>query len=340
MIGARAVTLAPLTTFGIGGSAEYFFETRTDEDLISACAYIRREGVLFRVLGGGSNVLIPDEGVKGLVLHLRTRGIREHRFADEAVELLIEAGEPWDAVVSYVAERGLWGIENLAGIPGTVGGAAFQNIGAYGIELADVVVSAETMHVPSGKWRTLSRAEIEYGYRTSIFRRKRDEIIARITLRLSRAGEPKLAYPDLEAAAARGERLATPEEIGSCVRAIRAKKFPDPNVLGTAGSFFKNPIVSAADADALKAQFPGLRMFPQKEGTVKVALAGILDQLGLKGYAHGGARLFERQPLVIVTKRGACSRDVEALAKEVISRVEDATHMRIEREVETFFAQK
>ncbi len=326
------VALAPFTTFHIGGPARYFIEAKSDDDIREALEFAREKKLPLFVLGAGSNVLVPDEGVQAVVLKIAITNLDIR-----CPRLIVGASARWDDVVDTAVARGLFGIENLAGIPGFVGGAIVQNIGAYGAELAPVVEYVDAINRVTGASVRLSREQAEFGYRTSLFKEKKDFIIMRVALALTAQGELNISYPDLIRAREAGVALATPGDVAQAVRAIRANKFPSDGETGTAGSFFKNPIVSKTKADELASRFPELPMFPQGDGTTKISLAWILDHaLSLKGLTKGGARLYEKQPLVIVTQEGAMASDVDALARNVAQRVYDATGISIEREVETF----
>lgn len=335
------VPLAPLTTFGIGGRAERYLEIES-EAALQAVAHEMRNG--FAVLGGGSNVLVPDYGVAGIVSRVQLAGIDCTEDSTGTVRVVAGAGVAWDALVGAAAERQLWGIENLAGVPGTVGGATVQNIGAYGAELAQTFAYADVFDIATRSAARITRAEVAYAYRDSMFKHNRTLVVLRTAFTLRSAlGEwqPNLSYKDIQAAAERGEPLTTPGEIGDAVRRIRGNKFPDLAKEGTAGSFFKNPVVARNLADSLAHIYPGLPQFAQPDGRVKLPLAWLLDHaLALKGFAFGRARLFERQPLVIVVERGASADDVESLARMVEKKILDTTHIHLEREVETFTAQK
>lgn len=328
--------LAPFTTLGVGGNARFFIEARTEKDIDDAILLARHYTLPLFALGGGSNVLVPDKGVEGVVLRMAMRDIAFKNNTD-ATRLIADAGASWEEVVDAVGTRGLFGIENLAGIPGTVGGAAVQNIGAYGAELADTFAYADIIDSATGARRRIARAEAAFAYRTSFFKEHREIIITRVALRLLKRAAPNLAYADLLRAREEGVPCATPAEIARAVRAIRSRKFPCATGEGTAGSFFKNPVISRSLADSLATRFPGLPTFPQENGSVKVSLAWILDHaLSLKGYARGHVRLYEEHPLVIVARAGALAAEVDALAREVEERVHEATGITIEREVETF----
>ncbi len=328
--------LGPYTTFHIGGPARFLIEAHTEKDIEDAVAFSREHRLPLYPLGGGSNVLVPDSGVDGVVLRVAFGGVVFEN--DDVGPLLIGgAGTPWEAVVDAAGERGIFGIENLAGIPGTLGGAAVQNIGAYGAELANVFSYADTIHRETGEHRRITQAEAALAYRTSFFKKHRAYIITRVALRFAQGATKNISYPDLMQKQAAGEPLATPTDIARAVRAIRAGKFPRSAEEGTAGSFFKNPIVTREQADSLTKRFPGLPTFPQENGGVKISLAWILDHaLSLKGYEVRNVLLYEKQPLVIVARVGATAADIDALARDVTERVFEMTGIALEREVETF----
>ena len=342
------VPLAPLTTLGVGGTARFFIEAHTEKDIEDAIAFARQHTLPLFTFGGGSNILVPDAGIEGVVLKMTLRDIK---MEEEGESILLDAGAgaPWEEVVDKAGTHGIFGIENLAGIPGFVGGAAVQNIGAYGAELSDVFEYADSIDSTTGVKRRMTRIDAAFAYRTSMFKKQRELVITRVALRLAKRAVPNIAYADLDRASAEGTPLSTPVEIARAVRSIRASKFPRSVLEGTAGSFFKNPVVSNEKAAELARAFPGIPIFPVVNGSVsagggsasgrKLSLAWLLDHaLSLKGFSRGQVRLYEKQPLVIVTRAGARATDVDALAREVVERVFTATGIRIEREVETFGA--
>lgn len=330
------VPLAPLTTLHIGGSARYFAETETTEEVKEALAFARANSLPVFALGGGSNILVPDGGVYGMVLKMSMRGINLESDAGDTL-LIADAGVRWDDAVDFACANEIFGIENLAGIPGTVGGSVVQNIGAYGAELANVFEYADVIDAATGESARISKNVAAFSYRSSFFKERREYIVMRAALRLARGAIPNIAYTDLARSHASGVPLATPIDIALAIRAIRAKKFPQNADEGTAGSFFKNPIVSRELADSLAKRFDGLPTFPNKDGTAKISLAWILDKvLRLNGFSVGRARLYEKQPLVIVAGFGATAEDVNALAFEVTEKVFKKIGIKIEREVETF----
>lgn len=331
------IPLAPFTTLGVGGIARFFIEAKSEEDIRGAVAFARDNAWPLFVLGAGSNVLVPDDGVAGVVLKLAIGDISVAE-GETAVEIIAGAAARWDDVVDAAGTCRVFGVENLAGIPGSVAGAVVQNIGAYGAELSTVFSYADCIDAKDGSSHRITLPEAEFAYRTSIFKNRREFIIVRVALTLSKSATANLSYGDVAQAHADGVPLRTPQEIARAIRAIRAKKFPSgEGGEGTAGSFFKNPVISAEEARVLTERFPGLPAYTQSNGAVKVSLAWLLDHaLALKGYAVGPVRLYEKQPLVIVAKSGATAADVESLAREVVESVLSATGVHVEREVETF----
>ena len=325
--------LAPFTTLGVGGPARFFIEAHSEEDIAEAAALALERSLPLFILGKGSNLLVPDEGVDGVVMKLSLDDVRVDEDGAR-IRITAGAGTSWDRIVDEAAARGAFGIENLAGIPGSVGGAAVQNIGAYGGEFSRSFVRASCIDARTGEPADIDAPTARFSYRSSIFKERPELIITKIELELSKDGTPDLSYADLVRAKGAGVPLTTPAEVAAAVRAIRARKFPPS---GTAGSFFKNPTLPMEAAAAIAERFPGLPAFPQEGGGVKVSLAWLLDHaLSLKGHAKGAVRLFENQPLVIVASEGARARDVEALAREIEERVREELGITLEREVETF----
>ena len=331
------VPLAPLTTLRVGGAARFFAEVRSEEDVEAALGEAKRGGLRVAVLGNGSNVLVSDEGVDGFVLHNAIPGLEIVKEGDETF-LIAGAGVAWDEAVDFACAAGLWGIENLAGIPSTAGAAAVQNIGAYGADIARTFVWADAMSRTSGDKVRVSAKDAAQSYRDSAFKRSGAFVITRIALRLARAASPLLSYKGLASLRERATAELTPAVVAAAVRKIRIEKFPKINGEGTAGSFFKNPFLSSRDYHALKTRFPELPGVQTNTG-IKIPLAWLLDRaLGLSGFARGGARLYEGHPIILVTSRGARAADVDALARIVVARVKTEFNIHIEREVQLFVA--
>jgi UDP-N-acetylmuramate dehydrogenase len=255
----------------------------------------------------------------------------------DTVRVTVGAGVMWEELVTSVADRGLWGLENLAGIPGTMGAAPVQNIGAYGAEFSTVCTQVSGINMHTGERFTFATDECAFGYRDSIFKHHKELVITEVVIVLHTQSAPKLGYSDLARLSHEGVSLTTPTEINSAVRAVRALKFPDLSLQGTAGSFFKNPIISNERFAELSSKYGAIPSFPAKDG-IKIPLAYILDHiLGLKGTRVGHVSLFGNQPLVLVTDEGATAHDVDEFAQAIEKKVFDATGIKIQREVQKVF---
>lgn len=328
------VPLAPFTTFQIGGAARYFVTAQSIEDIQAGLKFATDSAQRIFILGGGSNLLVDDKGYNGLVIKIELEGvdIEEGEKADSKV-VIAAAGEGWDKLVERTCNEGLWGMENLSGIPGTVGGAVVQNIGAYGAALSETLVWVEVLDTASGETKRFTNQECAFDYRDSIFKHHTNLIVLRAAFALSTAPKPNTSYKDL-AKLFDGVSVDI-QAVRDAVLGIRKGKFPDLSVEGTAGSFFKNPILPRAEAEALKREYPEMPLFAMPEtGGVKVPLAWLLDNvLKLKGASVGGARLYEKQPLVIAAKRNTSSNDVKSLAEKIKKEVQEKLQIEIEPEV-------
>lgn len=335
---AENIPIASLTTFKVGGNARYVATCKNEEDIQNALAFARERGLSWRVIGGGSNILASDEGYEGVLIRPLLEEILWSTDSSDENECIVTAGAgvEWDALVTACCARGLWGLENLAGIPGTVGAAPVQNIGAYGMETADSLIFVESFDAEKGIVSRISKEDCRFGYRESRFKHDPSQIILRVAFSLRRNGTPRTSYADLTARKEAGAVMDTPSSIAATVREIRAQKFPDLSMEGTAGSFFKNPIITAEKYKELKEAFAEMPGFPVLDAPnqIKVPLAWILDHvLNLKGFSQGPVRLFEKQPIVIVASLGATSNEVDTLARDVEQRVLEATGITLEREV-------
>ena len=275
-------------------------------------------------------MLPEDRGYEGLIIRVVLPGMKV-----EDNQLSAAAGVSWDTVVTEAANHNLWGIENLAGIPGSMGAAPIQNIGAYGTEIRDVLKEVRVLNATTLQEERLTNAECEFSYRDSVFKRNPHLIVTNVTLELSKEPSPNITYGDLLKAKEDGKDLSTPEAIGKVVREIRSHKFPDLKEYGTAGSFFKNPILTKEKYEELVRTYGPIPQFPNPNG-IKIPLAFVLDKvLALRGYRSGNAFLFGAQPLVLVLNRNGRAEEVEHLAKEIEEKVFSTTNITIEREVRT-----
>lgn len=315
----RDFSLRQLNTFGIEASAQAYLPVN-DVDILLA---VRHDPQLSRlprlVLGGGSNLLLTQD-FPGLVLHLCSKG-RQIVDEDEAyIYVKAAAGESWHGFVQWTLDLGLGGLENLSLIPGSVGAAPIQNIGAYGVEVKDRFHSLTAFDFIEGQTITLDNAACHFGYRDSIFKQQwRDRmVVLDVTFALPKQWHANMQYADvMQELALRGIATPTSRDIGDVVIAIRTRKLPDPAQIGNAGSFFKNPIVAAAQRDSLLAQHAQLVSYAQADGSYKLAAGWLIDQCGWKGKSLGAAGVYDKQALVLVNRGGASGLEMVALAQAI-----------------------
>lgn len=325
----RDIPLAPFTTLGVGGPAKYFLAARTEADVVEAFEWAAAHSEKVFVLGGGSNILVSDAGFDGLVLKVELRGVE---FADDGdgVHVTAGAGEDWDRLVETSVSRGLAGFECLSGIPGTVGGTPVQNVGAYGQEVAETIVSVKAFDRASGSYVNLSNAECGFEYRKSIFNTsERDRyVVVSVLYRLPKNGQPKITYKDLKENF--GDRSPTLAEVRDAVLRIRRSKsmVVDPNDPDSrsAGSFFKNPIVATPVAAAIGEELGLDRapQFPAGDGFVKIPAAWLIERAGLsKGFVLGNAGISRSHALAIINRGGATASEIVALTELIQKSVRD-----------------
>jgi UDP-N-acetylmuramate dehydrogenase len=332
MIIQENVSLAKYTTFKIGGPAKFFCLVKDEKELVEAADFAKAKQLPVFVIGGGSNLLISDSGFPGLVIKIEIQGIEYNGDFVTAY-----AGENWDNFVADTVSHGYHGLENLSAIPGTVGAAPVQNIGAYGVDVSDTIDSVRVLDIGSGKFVSLKNSECNFEYRDSIFKhRKGKNIVVSVTFKLEKNGKTIISYKDLvDYFADRGIINPSIKEVRDAVVTIRESKLPDWSVWGTAGSFFKNPVVSVQEYVDLKQKFPGIPSFPECGGKIKVSLGWILDKVcHAKGLTVGSVHVYEKQALVLVAKPGASSTEVVELSRKIQNLVKEKTGLIIEAEVE------
>ncbi len=300
-------------TFGIDCRAAEFIEYDSVEDLQRVIPELKGRRVLH--IGGGSNLLFTGD-FPGVVLHSRIKGIDILDETDETVVIRVGAAEVWDDLVAYAVKNGWNGIENLSLIPGETGAAAVQNIGAYGTEVKDVILSVETLSLENGKMRTFSNAECGYAYRQSVFKKslKGQYAVISVTMRLSKQFSPNVGYGNIRQAL-EGREL-TASNVRQAIIDIRNQKLPDPKVTGNAGSFFVNPVVDADKFNDLRQQYPDMPYY-EVEGGFKIPAGWLIEQAGWKGRALGRASVHDRQALVIVNLGGASAAEIVRLSERV-----------------------
>ncbi|RCS59350.1 UDP-N-acetylmuramate dehydrogenase [Parvibium lacunae] len=332
--------LQPYNTLGLPAHAAYFYTLTDEADLPTLCAYAQQQQLPILVLGGGSNVVLTQD-YPGLVIKVATQGKailpssqgQDVSGTTDAPMHLVEvaAGENWHETVSWLIAQGYPGLENLALIPGTVGAAPIQNIGAYGLELADRFHALRYFDLQTHTIHTLSKEDCAFGYRDSIFKHalRGRALILSVTLALPKTWQAQADYKDIR------ENLqgdVTPQAIFKTVVKVRQQKLPDPAVLGNAGSFFKNPILSAAQAQSLLNAYPECPHYPQPDGTTKVAAGWLIEQTGWKGRRVGAIGVHERQALVLVHTGGGTGNALIQLAHQIQSDVYQKFRVQIEPE--------
>ena len=327
--------LSPFTTFGIGGPASYFIRADSETVIEQAIEFAKTRNLPLFVLGGGSNLLVADKGFPGVVLRIELHGVQ---WIDEGseVQLLAGAGEDWDAVVAQAVARRLYGFECLSGIPGSVGGTPVQNVGAYGQEIAETLVRVRAYDRQTDRFVNLDREQCGFSYRSSIFNTTaRDRyIVARVAFKLHKNGSPSIQYPDLKR-----EFEDSPEPalqmVRDAVRRIRARKAmliePGDADCRSAGSFFKNPIVSEDVFAQIEAAAGSTApRYPASEGRVKTAAAWLIERAGItRGFSIGAAGVSTKHTLALINKGGAAASDILKLAREIRRRVEDRFGIRL-----------
>jgi UDP-N-acetylmuramate dehydrogenase len=312
------VSLQPFNTFGVATRARYLAHAHDDAEVGEALQAAKRLQLPLLVIGGGSNLLLTGD-VEALVLRMASRGLRIVSSQGDAVLVEAEAGEPWHPFVQWTLEQGLQGLENLSLIPGTVGAAPMQNVGAYGVEIKDVFAGLTALDRHTGELREFTLDECEFAYRDSRFKREAGRwLILRVRFALARAGALRLDYGPLrQRLAEQGVSEPTASDVSRAICSIRSEKLPDPAVLGNAGSFFKNPLVSADLAVQLRVEYADLVAYPQADGQVKLAAGWLIEKAGWKGFRDGDAGVHRQQALVLVNYGGATGAQLLALARRI-----------------------
>ncbi len=335
------VLLSEYTTMKIGGVAQFFIEVTTINELKEAMIFAQEKNIPFFILGGGSNVLIDDRGFAGLVIHMVIMEI-EWEESDNHILATVGAGETWDNFVATTVEKNYSGLENLSSIPGTVGASAVQNIGAYGVEARELIISVEVYDGENNTLRTLTNAECAFGYRESIFKTNKHLIITRVKFTLAKEYIPKQNYKDIALYIEENGVVALSlSEMRAAVMSIRAKKFPDLREYGTAGSFFKNPIVSRAVADNFLQQYPNAPHYEAGEGMIKLSAAWIIDHvLMMKGVRDGDVGTWNAQALVVLNYGDATSDEMKKFVKKIADASFEKIKITLEPEVILIDAEK
>ena len=326
-------SLKPFNSFGVDVRARLFAEAHNDDEVREALQYCAERELPLLVIGGGSNVLLTQD-VQALVLRMATRGIRVIEDGGQRVVVEAEAGEVWHAFVLWTLAQGFAGLENLSLIPGTVGAAPMQNIGAYGVEIKDVFAGLTALDRQTGQLRDFTLEECNFGYRDSVFKQHPGRwLILRVRFALSRAARLHLEYgPVRQRLSEQGIHQPTATDVSRAISSIRSEKLPDPAVLGNAGSFFKNPVVSSALAAELKLTHPNLVGYPQPDGQVKLAAGWLIETAGWKGFREEDAGVHRLQSLVLVNYGAATGLQLLSLAQRIQEDIARRFNVKLEME--------
>tara|TARA_B100001564_G_C20657205_1_gene679802 strand:+ start:1088 stop:2104 length:1017 start_codon:yes stop_codon:yes gene_type:complete len=322
-------------TFNVPAKCSNYIEVSSDEQLLEALDWARQHSQQLLLLGGGSNMLFHKD-FDGLVIQISHKGIDVINDDGRFVDVEVGAGENWHEFVLHTIDNGWGGVENLSLIPGCVGASPMQNIGAYGVEIIDVLLYVEAINLNSGALKRFTVEECELGYRDSIFkgREKGNWAIVRVAYRLDRESDLKMSYGAIEDELTGIPKASrTHRDVSNAVIRIRQSKLPDPSKIGNAGSFFKNPIISKEKFEDIVIHHSEIPSYPQNDGSVKLAAGWLIEQAGWKGHDRKTHGVHHKQALVLVNKGGATGAEIWALAQDVIDSIEGKFGIRLEPEV-------
>jgi UDP-N-acetylmuramate dehydrogenase len=330
--------LQDITTFHAKVFAKYYTVFSSPEFLKQILSSPEVKSMPFIILGGGSNVLFTGN-FNGVIIRNAIEGIDIIKEEEDSIYIKASAGEKWHDVVLYCVNRNYGGIENLSLIPGTVGAGPIQNIGAYGVELKDVLHEVEAMNINTLEIRKFSNAECKFGYRDSVFKEeeKGNYIILAVTLKLKKNPNVNVSYGTLsKELESMGVTKPTIKDVSNAVIKIRSSKLPDPDKIGNAGSFFKNPVIANSQFEKIKEQHPTIVSFPATDGYTKLAAGWLIEQCGWKGKRIGDAGVHKDQALVLVNHGDATGKEIYELSTQVIASVKEKFGIELEREVNIF----
>tara|TARA_A200000113_G_scaffold176705_1_gene162058 strand:+ start:2747 stop:3757 length:1011 start_codon:yes stop_codon:yes gene_type:complete len=327
----KDISLRTYNTFGIDVKSKKFIGIQSTDVLKAVLA--ENQGAQVLLLGGGSNLLLTKD-FDGLTIRIENRGIEILKEDEYGARIKVAAGENWHDFVLWCLKKDFGGVENLALIPGSVGAAPIQNIGAYGVELSQVFESCEAMSRETGEIKTFNKTECEFGYRNSIFKNtlKEQYIITSVEFNLTKAPHQiNTSYGGLsEKIESKSPSIQT---VAQTVIEIRSAKLPDPRLIGNSGSFFKNPVLGSEQFAALQQQHPNLPHYPDQKGKVKIPAAWLIDYLGFKGYRKNDAGVHQNQALVLVNYGNASGAEIKKLAQEIKDKVLENFKIDLEFEV-------
>ncbi len=330
-------SLADFNTLALASTARFFVSVDSLESLRESVVWAESQNLDVLVLGGGSNVILPGS-INALVIHPTVKGIDLEKVNEDDVLVTVGAGEGWHYFVSYCVEHGFFGLENLALIPGSCGAAPVQNIGAYGVEVKDLIHSLSAFDLETQSLRTFSNSECGFAYRESVFKNqhKGRYVILHVVFRLSTVPKVNVLYPALSAALGGNSHGATPKQVMDAVIGIRSKKLPDPSRVPNAGSFFKNPIISIEHYIAIKETYPDIPAYDAGAAHKKVAAAWLIESAGWKGRAVGDVEIHPEHALVLTNCGQADADDIFAVAQNIQADVFSKFGIQLEMEPQLF----
>ena len=333
MTNTNSFSLKQLNTFNIEAFAKEYQTYTQEEELLQILERVDFSGNKYFVLGGGSNVLFTKD-FDGIILHPQNKGIEVVESTSDDVLVKVGAGEEWDDFVGWAVSRSLYGVENLSLIPGSVGAAPIQNIGAYGMEACQTIDSVRAVELHTGQVQMFQNAECNFGYRSSVFKKslKGKYVIVEVFFRLKKYQALQTAYGNIQAELENYQKVNL-KTLRKAIVDIRERKLPDTNELGNAGSFFKNPVVEKGIAEKLHMEYKGMPAYPVDETNTKLAAGWLIEQAGWKGKSHGRAGVHQNQALVLVNKGGATGQEVLDLANSIQASVMEKFGVVLEAEV-------
>ncbi|MFK7997010.1 MAG: UDP-N-acetylmuramate dehydrogenase [Granulosicoccus sp.] len=313
------VSLKQFNTFGFDQKAEHFCKVASDAELEAAVAHAQQHELPITILGGGSNIVLTRD-IPGMVIHPAYHQLSSVPTQQtDATVVQVGAGVVWDELVRQTLKNKLRGLENLTLIPGSVGAAPVQNIGAYGVEVGERIVSVRAFHIASRQWQEFTPQQCQFSYRSSFFKQHPGQyIITQVDFRLGDCNPTQCSYASL-AAYLEAQQLSTPDaiEISNAVESIRSSRLPDPAKIGNAGSFFHNPVVENDQASDLQTRFPDLPVFPSGQHHSKLSAAWMIDNAGFKGVRHEGVGVYDKQALVLVNQGHGTGQQLMSLASQI-----------------------
>ena len=330
------INLQSYNSFGFNVIAKQWVEindARELDRLLRSPEYKKEKHL---VLSGGNNILFTSDFFDGIVIHVNNKGIKTIADDGDKVIVRVQAGEDWPEFVKQMVSKGYYGVENLAHIPGKVGAAPVQNIGAYGMELKDSFLKCEAVNLENGRKRTFDNKECVFGYRSSIFKGmlKGQYVITSVDFQLSKSGELRLDYGNIRSyLSEHGIDSPTLLQLHDAICAIRDAKLPDPKVIGNAGSFFKNPVIKMEQFRTLQQQYPDMPHYDEPDGKVKVPAGWLIEQAGWKGWHNEHVGVYEKQALVLVHYGNGKGEDIVYLSKQIQQSVEEKFGIQISPEV-------